>query len=142
MRRDRLTPSGLMIGLDLGRQGGQRQVRAGDGYPPYDIERLPNTTDGGAERLRLTLAVAGFSEEELDVSLESNQLIIRGRQQDREEPVYLFRGIAARQFQKSFTLQDGMEVKSAHLRNGLLSIELVRPDTVQLVRKINISAAQ
>ncbi|QLF69217.1 Hsp20 family protein [Peteryoungia desertarenae] len=142
MSRDRLTPSGLLIGLDLGRQGSQRQVRAGDGYPPYDIERLQSADDQQAERLRLTLAVAGFSEQELDVSLEANQLVIRGRQQDRDEPVYLFRGIAARQFQKTFTLQDGMEVKSAHLRNGLLSIELVRPDNVQLVRKINISASQ
>lgn len=142
MGRERLTPSGLIIGFDLGSTSGQRQMRGSDGYPPYDIERLQRPQDGGPDRLRLTLAVAGFAEDELDVSVEANQLIIKGRQHEREEPVYLFRGIAARQFQKTFTLEEGMEVKSAHLRHGLLSIDLVRPDSVQVVRKINISAAQ
>ncbi len=92
--------------------------------------------------MRITLAVAGFAEDELDVTIEGGQLSITGKQAEREEQDFLFRGIAARQFQRVFALEEGMEVTGANLRNGLLSIEIIRMQPVHLVRKINISAAQ
>lgn len=110
---------------------------AGDGYPPYNIERLPSS-DGGGERLRITLAVAGFARDEIEVTVEDNQLVIRGKQTEDVERSYLHRGIAARQFQRSFVLADGMDVRAARLSNGLLSIELVRPEPGKLVRRIEI----
>ena len=93
------------------------------------------------ESLRITLAVAGFSEEELDVTTEENQLVIRGRQVDSGERDYLYRGIAARQFQRTFVLADGMRVSGAELKNGLLSVDLIRPEPVRMVKKINISVS-
>lgn len=117
-------------------------ARANDGYPPYDIERLRKTDRGEPDRLRITLAVAGFSEDELDISLAANQLVVRGRQAERTEATFLFRGIAARQFQRIFQLADGMDVLGATLKNGLLSIDLVRPEPASVVKKINISTAQ
>ncbi len=112
---------------------------AGDGYPPYNIERVA-AADGTGELLRITLAVAGFRREELDVTLEENQLTIKGRQPDDKARTYLHRGIAARQFQRTFVLAEGMEVKGAELRDGLLSIELVRPEPERVVRRIEIVA--
>ena len=112
---------------------------AGDGYPPYNIERVA-AADGSGELLRITLAVAGFRREELDVTLEENQLTIRGRQSEDKARTYLHRGIAARQFQRTFVLAEGMEVKGAELRDGLLSIELVRPEPERVVRRIEIVA--
>ena len=90
------------------------------------------------ERLRITLAVAGFTREQLDVSIEENQLVIRGRQQDDKTREYLHRGIAARQFQRTFVLADGIEVKGADLKNGLLSIDLARPEPERVVRSVAI----
>lgn len=110
---------------------------ANDGYPPYNIERLAKT-EQEPERLRITLAVAGFTQEQLDVSVEENQLIIRGRQVDDQERFYLHRGIAARQFQRSFLLVEGMQVLGADLSNGLLSVDLIRPEPDRVIRKINI----
>ncbi|MEY3526423.1 MAG: hypothetical protein RI997_532 [Pseudomonadota bacterium] len=110
---------------------------ANDGYPPYNIERLAKT-EQEPERLRITLAVAGFTQEQLDVSVEENQLIIRGRQIDDQERFYLHRGIAARQFQRSFLLVEGMQVLGAELSNGLLSVDLIRPEPDRVIRKINI----
>jgi HSP20 family molecular chaperone IbpA len=112
----------------------------GDGYPPYNIERLPPLA-GKTDRLRITLAVAGFSNAELEVTLEENQLTIRGRQSEGGERDFLHRGIAARQFQRSFVLAEGMEVKNAELENGLLSIDLERPEPVRVIRKIEIRGA-
>jgi len=112
----------------------------GDGYPPYNIERLPPVA-GKTDRLRITLAVAGFSNAELDVTLEENQLTIRGRQSEAGERDFLHRGIAARQFQRSFVLAEGMEVKNAELENGLLAIDLERPEPVRMIRKIEIKGA-
>ncbi len=83
--------------------------------------------------------MAGFADEDLDVTVEENQLVVRGRQNDDTEREYLHRGIAARQFQRCFVLADGMRVVAAELKNGLLSIELDRPEAQRLVRKINIS---
>lgn len=128
----------LLVGFDMLEESLRRHMRSNDGYPPYNIERLrPRET--GADYLRITLAVAGFSETELDVLTEENRLIVRGRQAERPEANYLHRGIAARQFQRVFLLADGIEVHGANLRNGLLSIDLVRPEHVVMVRKINIS---
>jgi HSP20 family molecular chaperone IbpA len=112
----------------------------GDGYPPYNIERLPPLA-GKTDRLRITLAVAGFSNAELDVTLEENQLTIRGRQSEGGERDFLHRGIAARQFQRSFVLAEGMDVKSAELENGLLAIDLERPEPVRVIRRIEIKGA-
>lgn len=121
----------------------ERISKVSDGYPPYNIERLrADRISGEPERLRITLAVAGFSEEELDVTTEENQLIIRGRQVEHEERDYLYRGIAARQFQRMFMLADGMQVLGAGLKNGLLSVDLIRPEPARMVKKINISVSQ
>lgn len=131
----------LLLGFESNNSVVTQIARANDGYPPYDIERL-RETGGAPERLRITLAVAGFSESELDVSLQANRLIARGKQTERADGDFLFRGIAARQFQRVFLLAEGMEVLGATLKNGLLSIDLVRPEPAQVVKKINISTAQ
>jgi HSP20 family molecular chaperone IbpA len=115
-----------------------RVTKGADGYPPYNIERLARDGDN-PERLRITLAVAGFTREQLDVTVEESQLVIRGRQQDDKGRQYLHRGIAARQFQRTFVLADGMEVLGADLRNGLLSVDLVRPQPERIVKTISIS---
>jgi HSP20 family molecular chaperone IbpA len=107
---------------------------SGEGYPPYNIEQ---TSENG---LRITLAVAGFGRDELSIQLEDNQLVIRGKQQDDQDRVYLHRGIAARQFQRSFVLVDGIEVVGADLDNGLLHIDLKRPVPESRVRTIEIKA--
>ena len=136
----RMTPfsSPLLLGFDAMEKTLERVAKSGDGYPPYNIERLRGT-DADGERLRITLAVAGFSEDDLEVTTEENQLVIRGKQTDDVEREYLHRGIAARQFQRSFVLADGMRVVGAELKNGLLSVDLDRPQPERLVRKINIS---
>ena len=103
-----------------------------EGYPPYNIEQI------GPSSLRITLAVAGFTEPDLSIELEDNQLLIRGRQADDTDRVYLHRGIAARQFQRNFVLAEGIEIVSAELDNGLLHVDLVRPDPEPRVRKIKI----
>jgi HSP20 family molecular chaperone IbpA len=105
---------------------------AGDGYPPYNIEQ----TD--PDRLRITLAVAGFSRDELSVTVEDKQLVIRGKQTESGDKTFLHRGIAARQFQRAFVLADGIEVTGAELENGLLSVELARPKLETVSRKIDI----
>ncbi len=108
------------------------------GYPPYNIERVRDAANDDAEVLRITLAVAGFSRDQLDITLEDNQLTIRGRQIDEEERDYLYRGIAARQFQRTFVLADGIEVSTADLSDGILSIDLIRLEPEKLVRRIEI----
>ncbi len=139
----RMKPLGtaLLLGFESNDSILAQIARANDGYPPYDIERLRKVGDD-PERLRITLAVAGFSESELDVSLEANRLVVRGRQAERADGDFLFRGIAARQFQRVFLLAEGMHVLGATLKNGLLSIDLARPEPAQVVKKINISTAQ
>lgn len=130
----------FLLGFDEIEQALDRVSKAAnDGYPPYNIERLART-EQQPDRLRITLAVAGFVREQLDVMLEENQLIVRGRQVDERERHFLHRGIAARQFQRVFLLADGMEVMGADLSNGLLSIDLVRPEPERVVRRIDILA--
>ncbi|BBF94219.1 Hsp20 family protein [Blastochloris tepida] len=117
-----------------------RVSKGADGYPPYNIERLPRDA-AGADRLRIVLAVAGFTRDQLDVSLEENQLVIRGRQVDADDGrVYLHRGIAARQFQRAFVLAEGIEVLGADLKNGLLTVDLVRLEPERIARRIAIAS--
>lgn len=136
----RMTPfsSPLLLGFDAMEKTLERLAKTGNSYPPYNIERFRGG-DGKGERLRITLAVAGFCDEDLEVTTEESQLVVRGRQNDDTEREFLHRGIAARQFQRTFVLADGMRVIAADLKNGLLSIDLDRPEPEQLVRKINIS---
>jgi HSP20 family molecular chaperone IbpA len=136
----RMTPfsSPLLLGFDAMEKTLERIAKNGDGYPPYNIERLRDG-DGCLERLRITLAVAGFAESDLDILIEENQLIVRGKQAEDSQREFLHRGIAARQFQRMFVLADGMRVTGAALKNGLLAIDLDRPEPERLVRKINIS---
>ena len=130
----------LLVGFDeIDRLLEQISKNGNEGYPPYNIEQI--ASDEGAVIFRLTFAVAGFSEDDLDVTVEENQLFVRGKQVDDPTRTYLHRGIAARQFQKVFVLADGMEVGDAKLTNGLLSIELKRPQPERLVKKIKISQA-
>lgn len=136
----RMTPfsNPLLLGFDSMEKTLERIAKSGDGYPPYNIERVGGD-NGRGETLRITLAVAGFGADELEVTTEENQLIIRGRQTDENERQYLHRGIAARQFQRVFVLAEGMRVLGADLKNGLLSVDLDRPEPERLVQKINIS---
>jgi len=130
--------SPFLLGFDEIERVLDRVTKGADGYPPYNIERLARDGDH-PERLRITLAVAGFTRDQLDVSVEESQLVIRGRQQDDKGRHYLHRGIAARQFQRTFVLADGMEVAGADLKNGLLSIDLVRPQPERVVKTIEIN---
>ena len=139
MSRPPLMNSPFRLGFDEIEKALERVTRtASDGYPPYNIERL--LPEGGEpERLRITLAVAGFSRAQLAITLEEGQLVIRGRQQDDKERQYLHRGIAARQFQRSFLLAEGMQVLGADLADGLLSVDLVRPEPERIVKTIQIT---
>ena len=132
----------FLVGFDEIEQALDRVAKTGaDGYPPYNIERMPRT-EHAPERLRITLAVAGFSQDQLEVSLEESQLVIRGRQTDDKARDFIHRGIAARQFQRTFLLAEGMEVLGADLADGLLSIDLARPEPERIVRRIDITAKQ
>jgi len=130
-----LFDSPLFLGFDHFEDTFNRlRKNAGEGYPPYNIEQI---SDNG---LRITLAVAGFSMDDLDVELDKNQLTIRGRHQDQddEDRVYLHRGIASRQFQRSFVLADGMKILGAFLDNGLLHIDMQREEPESQAQKIKI----
>jgi len=141
MSRVSVFSSPLLLGFDEVERLLDRAAKTpGDGYPPYNIERLP-PLGGKTDRLRITLAVAGFSNDDLEITLEENQLTIRGKQAETEERAFLHRGIAARQFQRAFVLAEGMEVKSAELENGLLAIDLERPEPQRVIRKIEIRGA-
>src|SRR3954467_11332524 len=130
--------SPFLIGFDQIERALDRVSKAADGYPPYNIERVTRG-EKNPECLRITLAVAGFTRDQLDVTVEENQLVIRGRQQDDKTRLYLHRGIAARQFQRTFVLAEGMQVLGADLKNGLLSIDLVRPEPERMAKTIAIN---
>jgi HSP20 family molecular chaperone IbpA len=135
MSRHSVFGSPLFLGFDHLEQMIDRVAKNADGYPPYNIEQT------AANRLRITLAVAGFSMEELQITQEDNQLVIRGRQREEQEGrVFLHRGIASRQFQRAFVLAEGIEVEGAALDNGLLHIDLMRPQPEPKVRTIRINA--
>ena len=138
MTRVTTLSSPFLLGFDEIERILDRVTKGSDGYPPYNIERVARDSQD-PERLRITLAVAGFTRDQLDVSIEESQLVIRGRQQDDKTRQFLHRGIAARQFQRTFVLADGMEVLGADLKNGLLSIDLHRPNPERIVKTISIS---
>jgi HSP20 family molecular chaperone IbpA len=129
--------SPLMLGFEhLERLVDSVSKSSADGYPPYNIEQLSENS------IRITLAVAGFSRSDLDIQLEDNQLLIRGRQpEEQEDRIFLHRGIAGRQFQRRFVLAEGLEVTAANMENGLLHIDLVRPQPVTRTRTIDIQGA-
>ena len=135
MTRVSLFNSPFLLGFEELERTLDRVSRASsDGYPPYNIEQIAE--DG----LRITLAVAGFTSDDLDVTIEENQLVIRGKQNgDSNERSFLHRGIASRQFQRNFLLAEGIEVKGATLADGLLHVDLVRPEPEVTVRQIKIS---
>ncbi|MBT3172668.1 MAG: Hsp20 family protein, partial [Rhodospirillaceae bacterium] len=131
----RLSPfnSPLLLGFDHLEQILQRVSKtSGDGYPPYNVLQADD------DRLRISLAVAGFSEDELSVTVEQNQLHIHGRQEEDPDAIYLHRGIAARRFHRTFLLAESIEVEGATLDNGLLNIDLIRPEPAQSVRTVEI----
>jgi HSP20 family molecular chaperone IbpA len=130
--------SPFLLGFDEIERVLDRVSKAADGYPPYNIERVTRG-EKNPECLRITLAVAGFTRDQLDVTVEESQLVIRGRQQDDKTRLYLHRGIAARQFQRTFVLAEGMEVLGADLKNGLLSIDLARPEPERTAKSIAIN---
>ena len=136
MTRLSLFNSPLLLGFEQFEQALERVSKASaDGYPPYNVEQ------SGEHRLRITLAVAGFGAGDLQVQIQNNQLVIRGKQAEEGEKVYLHRGIATRQFQRSFVLAEGIEVTGASLDSGLLHIDLERPVNEPLVRNIKIETA-
>jgi len=133
MARLSMFNSPLLLGFDHFERALDRVSKIStDGYPPYNIEQL------GENALQITLAVAGFTMSDLGITVEDNQLVVRGKQIDEAERVYLHRGIAARQFQRSFVLAEGIEVSGARLDNGLLHIDLVRPEIESRVRTVEI----
>ncbi len=128
--------SPFLLGFDQVERLLDRVARTGaDGYPPYNVEEVQ--TDKGGQ-LRITLAVAGFSADDLSVTVESNQLVIRGGQSDEEDRNFLHRGIAARQFQRAFVLAEGIEILGADLENGLLTISLEQQAPEEIVQQIEI----
>ena len=131
----RISPfsSPLLLGFDRFEEVVDRLTRSStEGYPPYNVVHVAD------DRLRISLAVAGFAEEDLEVTVERNELHIRGRQAEDNGAVYLHRGIAARQFHRTFLLADGIEVNGAHLDSGLLHIELTRPTAPEIVKTVAI----
>ncbi len=133
MSRLSLFNSPLLLGFDQFERALDRVSKAAaDGYPPYNVEQT------GENSLRITLAVAGFAMADLAVQVEDNQLVVRGKQTDERDRVYLHRGIAARQFQRSFVLAEGIEVAGAWLDNGLLNVDLVRRVVEPTVRTVEI----
>ncbi|HQZ14106.1 MAG TPA: Hsp20 family protein [Devosia sp.] len=129
----------FLLGFDALEERVDRLSKAADGYPPYNIERTIDAS--GAERFLISIAVAGFAETELDVVAEDHQLVVRGRQKEDGQREFLHRGIAARQFQRSFLLADGVVIEGATLRNGMLIIAVVRPKAEKVARRIEIRSA-
>ncbi len=134
MSRVSMFNSPLLLGFDQLERTLDRLAKSAEGYPPYNIERI------GENGLRITLAVAGFTPDDLAIELVESQLTVRGKQSDDSDRVFLHRGIAARQFQRAFMLAEGIEVTGARLDNGLLSIDLVRPVQEPRIRRIRIEA--
>jgi HSP20 family molecular chaperone IbpA len=130
--------SPFLLGFDEIERVLDRVVKGADGYPPYNIERCERT-NGQPQLLRITLAVAGFTRDQLDVTIEENQLLIRGRQHEDKARQYIHRGIAARHFQRTFVLAEGIKVLGADLRNGLLSIELARREPEKTIKTVAIN---
>ena len=133
MSRLSLFNSPLMLGFEQFEQAVDMISKtASDGYPPYNVEKI------GENKIRITLAVAGFSPEDMNVQIENNQLVIRGKAKPDDDKEYLHRGIAARQFRRAFVLAEGIEVLDAKLDNGLLHVDLEQPLQNVAIRKIEI----
>ncbi|KAF0139143.1 MAG: Heat shock protein Hsp20 [Rhodospirillaceae bacterium] len=135
MARMSVFSSPLLLGFDhFERVLDRISKTSAEGYPPCNIEQV------GEDKFRIALAVAGFAESDLNVSIEDNQLVVRGRQKDegQGDRIYLYRGIAARQFQRSFVLAEGVEVTGASLQNGLLAIDLERSRAEPRIRSVKI----
>ncbi|MFD2647908.1 Hsp20 family protein [Devosia albogilva] len=126
----------FLLGFDSFEERIDRLSKTADGYPPYNIERRIDAD--GTEQFLVSVAVAGFGAAELEVTAEDNQLVVRGKQKDDPNREYLHRGIAARQFQRSFLLADGMTVKDATLGHGMLVVAIERPRTPKIARRIEI----
>ncbi len=139
MSRVSMFSAPFLLGFEAFEERVDRLSKAADGYPPYNIERSLDAE--GNEAFRISIAVAGFGLGDLEVITEDNQLVVRGRQNDDATRQYLHRGIAARQFQRAFLLADGMLVKDAVLRNGMLSIAVVRPRAAKIARQVEIRSA-
>ncbi len=139
MQRVSVFSAPFLLGFDTFEERIDRLARAADGYPPYNIERTLDAD--GTERFVISIAVAGFAQSDLDVVQEDNQLLVRGRQQDDAERQFLHRGIAARQFQRSFLLADGVTVQDAMLEHGMLTISVIRPKAEKRARRIEIRSA-
>ena len=139
MSRVSLFSAPFLLGFEAYEERIDRLSRAADGYPPYNIERTVEAD--GTERFLISIAVAGFAQGELDITQEDNQLLVRGRQNDDSDRQFLHRGIAARQFQRSFLLADGVAVKDAMLEHGMLVISVMRPKAEKLARRIEIRSA-
>lgn len=137
MTRMSLFSSPFLLGFDDIEARLERLAKGADGYPPYNIERVPG--NDGEELFLITIAVAGFTADELEVVSEANQLLIRGRQADDSSRDFLHRGIAARQFQRTFLLADGMVVDGAELRDGMLTITVRRPPADAVSKRIDIA---
>lgn len=126
----------FLLGFDSFEERVDRLAKSADGYPPYNIERTIDAD--GTERFLVSIAVAGFGVGELEVLAEDSQIVVRGRQKDEPEREFLHRGIAARHFQRTFILADGMMVKDATLGRGLLVVAIERPPTPKVARRIDI----
>ena len=135
MSRVTLLDGSFWVSLSAPR-GANGTAKAEAGYPPYNVELL----EGEPEALRITLAVAGFAPDQLEVSTENGELSIRGKQNEEQPRDFLHRGIAARQFQRSFRLASGVEVRKAELQKGLLIVELSRPREAKRVMTIGVAA--
>lgn len=136
MSRMSMFNSPLLLGFDQLERTLDRLAKNAEGYPPYNIEKV------GENGLRITLAVAGFTLDDLTIELVESQLTVRGKQADDSDRVFLHRGIAARQFQRSFMLAEGIEVVGARLDNGLLAIDLTRPAAEPRIRTIRIDSGR
>ena len=126
----------FLLGFDSFEERVDRLAKSAEGYPPYNIERAVDAE--GTERFLVSIAVAGFAGDELEVLADDNQIVVRGRQKDDPQREFLHRGIAARQFQRSFLLADGMIVKDATLGHGMLVVAIERPKTTKIARRIEI----
>lgn len=138
MTRVSMFSSPFLLGFEAFEERLDRLSKSADGYPPYNIERV--RLDDGGERFDISVAVAGFSDREIEVLVEDNQLQVKGRVEDKPDREFLHRGIATRQFQRAFLLADGMRVTGADLRDGLLTIHIDRPAAARIARKIEINA--
>lgn len=139
MSRVSMFSAPFLLGFDAFEERIDRLAKAADGYPPYNIERLQ---DGdGSETYLISIAVAGFAEPDLEILADDSQIVVRGRQKEDGTREFLHRGIAARQFQRSFLIADGMQVRDALLRNGMLTIAVVRPKAEKVARRIQIRSA-